>query len=212
MASSPARFTFDLDLGRQREKSRVLTEPALDELLQKARMDGYAEGYAQGEKSVAAVVAQELAAAAVALADRSAAMHAALEDAQRRALSESVELAVTVAGKLAVELISREPTAELEALIAECMASLEGVPHLVIRCHPEMADAIRAAAEAQMASTGFSGRLVVLGDPEIPTGDGRIEWADGGIVRDTAAITATIDRRIDAYLAARRDPSSKEPA
>jgi flagellar assembly protein FliH len=203
MAASPARFTFDLDLGRKREKSRVLSEAAIEELVQQARMDGFAEGFKEGEKSVAAVVAQELAAAAAALADRSAAMNLALDEAKHQAVTDAVELAAGIARKLASQLIAREPVAELEALIAECLSSLEGVPHLVIRCAPDLADAIRAAAEAQMATSGFGGRLVVLGDPEIENGDGRIEWADGGLVRDSAALSAEIDEHIRAYLAAR---------
>jgi flagellar assembly protein FliH len=204
MAATPARFTFDLDLGRKREKSRVMSEAAIEEIVQQARMDGYAEGFKEGERSVASVVAQELAAAAAALADRSAAMNLALDEARHRAVSEAVELAASIGRKLASQLIEREPVAEMEALIAECLVSLEGVPHLVIRCAPDLADAIRETAEAQIATSGFGGRLVVLGDPEIAKGDGRIEWADGGIVRDTTALSAEIDEHIRAYLEARR--------
>ena len=31
---------------------------------------------------------------------------------------------------------------------------------------------------------GFEGRIVVLGEPDIALGDARLEWADGGIVRE----------------------------
>src|SRR5690606_22102844 len=98
--------------------------------------------------------------------------------------------------KLARHLLDREPTAEIEALVTECLASLDAVPHLVIRCHPDLADAIREIATARIATSGFAGRLVVIGEPEIGLGDARLEWADGGIVRDSAALEAEIDRRI----------------
>ena len=52
-------------------------------------------------------------------------------------------------------------------------------------------------------TSGFAGRLIVMGDPEIRLGDGRIEWADGGLVRDIGAISGEIDKRISAYLTAR---------
>ena len=45
-------------------------------------------------------------------------------------------------------------------------------------------------------------RLVVLGEPDIRMGDARIEWSDGGIVRDSAALEAEIDERIAQYIAA----------
>jgi flagellar assembly protein FliH len=54
-----------------------------------------------------------------------------------------------------------------------------------------------------MQISGFAGRLVVLGDPEQKPGDGRIEWVDGGLVRDRAALEAEIDNRIAAFLAAK---------
>ena len=40
---------------------------------------------------------------------------------------------------------------------------------------------------------GFAGRIVVLGEPDIRPGDARIEWADGGIVIDRAALDRSID-------------------
>jgi flagellar assembly protein FliH len=61
-----------------------------------------------------------------------------------------------------------------------------------------------------MTTSGFTGRLVVIGDPEVALGDGKIEWADGGLVRDRAAISAAIDNRIAAYLDARGIGRPKE--
>ena len=83
------------------------------------------------------------------------------------------------------------------------MPSLNGVPHLVIRCHPDLADQIRDIATAQVASSGYQGRLVVMGEPDIRLGDGRIEWVDGGLVRDSAALDAQIQDSIAQYLAAK---------
>ena len=37
---------------------------------------------------------------------------------------------------------------------------------------------------------GFEGRLVTFGEPDIAPGDVRLEWADGGIVRDRSRIEA----------------------
>jgi flagellar assembly protein FliH len=104
--------------------------------------------------------------------------------------------------KLARHLLDREPTAEIEALLAECLASLDAVPHLVIRCNPDLADAVREIATARIATSGFTGRLVVLGEPDITLGDARLEWVDGGIVRDSTELETQIDTRIAQYLAA----------
>ena len=212
--AQPARFTFDLDLGK-RTKPTAPPEPTMPErlvaeLLAQARQEAYAEGLAAGERNAASVAAQTLAAAAGTLATQSAEMAAALDDAAANAQREAVELAASIGRKLALHLLARYPTVELEALIGECMQSLNGVPHLVVRCHPDIADGIRDIATAHMQTSGFAGRLVVMGDPEQRLGDGRLEWVDGGLVRDIGAISKDIDRKISAYLAARSGQSRHE--
>jgi len=205
--SRPARFTFDLDLGKRPRPSAppepTVPERLVAELVAQAREEAYAEGRAAGEKSATAVAAQTLAAAAGTLATQSAEMADALDEASARVRREAVELAASIGRKLALHLLARYPTVELDALIAECMQSLEGVPHLVVRCHPTIADGIRDIATAHMQTSGFTGRLVVMGDPDIRLGDGRLEWVDGGLVRDIGAIAKDIDLKISAYLAAR---------
>ena len=49
---------------------------------------------------------------------------------------------------------------------------------------------------------------MVLAEPEIALGDCRIEWADGGIVRDRAATEAAIGEAVGRYLGARPAPRS----
>jgi flagellar assembly protein FliH len=202
MTATPAKFTFDLDLGRNAEKGSLMTESALSKKLEAARKEGYAAGLVDGEKTAIAKANKQLLAAADQIGNQAAALVAGMDDLGRHATGEAVILAAAIARKLAAAFVEREPTGELSALIADCMSSLNGVPHLVIRCAPELADAVRDIATARMQTSGFSGRLVVLGDPDIPLGDARLEWADGGVVRSSAEINAEIDRRIADYFAA----------
>jgi flagellar assembly protein FliH len=199
-AAPPSRFTFDLDLGRREERTRVMSDGAIADLVRKARLEGFAEGFAQGEGGTAAISAKRISDAAERLADRASGMIHALDEARATTVSEAAELALTIGRRLALHLIARQPAAELEALIEECLSSLEGTPHLVVRCHPELAEAIRATAEGRMAVSGFSGKLVVIADPDLAISDGRIEWADGGVVRDMGRVSAQIDRAIADFL------------
>ena len=203
MSASPAKFTFDLDLRRSEQKDRLLSENAVTAMLADARTAGFAEGFAAGEQGVNAKAAKQLAAAAGALGERVAAMAAALDDTKKSTLAEAVDLAASIAKKLASSLVAQHPTAEIEALIEECLTSIEGVPHLVIRCHTELAESVREIATDRVHTSGFSGRLVVMGDPEIALGDCRLEWVDGGLVRSATALTAEIDSRIATFLASR---------
>lgn len=197
------KFTFDLDLARKPPANKVLPEDEFERLLTAAREEGYREGLEAGRSTVEARSAEALASAAERLADQVIEIITAIEDYESRHLAQAVELAASVGRKLAAHLIARQPQAEMAALIAECMASLEAAPHLVVRCHPDLCDTMKAIAEERMKVSGFSGRLVVLGDPDIRLGDGRLEWADGGLVRDINAISGEINTRISAWLAAR---------
>jgi flagellar assembly protein FliH len=203
VSAAPARFTFDLDLGRREERNALVTETAMAAMLEAAREDGFAAGRAEGERAALAAAARAEAAHAEALAIRVAAFTASVDDLRKQTIAEAVEVALSIARKLAGGLIAREPAAEIETLVAECMATLGGAPHLVIRCEPSLADRVRDIAEARMVTSGFAGRLVVMGDPDIAIGDARIEWADGGVVRDIRAISAGIDDQISQYFAAR---------
>ena len=213
--SRPARFTFDLDLAQGPRPAAApmpvgLPEELVARLVEEARAEGFAEGRKQGEQAASVMAAQAIAAAAAGLASRSAEMAAALDGATQSILADATALAASIGRKLAGNLIARQPTAELEALIEECLASLDKAPHLVIRCHPDLADAVRDIATEHMAHSSFAGRLVVLGDPDQRLGDGRLEWVDGGLVRDVGALSAEIDRNIGDFLAARRGVETKE--
>lgn len=202
MTAAPAKFRFDLDLGHRQERNSVLTESALAAIVTNARAEGYRDGLAEGERSAVVKAAERLAGAAEHLADHAASLNAALDDHRRQTLAEAADLAAAIGKKLASSLVAAHPAAEIEALIAECLVTLDAVPHLVIRCAPELAEAVREIATSRIATSGFTGRLVVLGDPDQATGDARLEWVDGGIARDRAALEAEIDRRVASYVAA----------
>ena len=207
MAAAPARFNFDLDLGQRAEQQPAGAERVTAGMLSEARADAFAAGRAaglvEGEPSATASSAKSIADAATGLSDRVAAMAANIDDNRKAVLADAVQLAATIARKLAGSALAQHPAAEIEALIMDCLASLDGVPHLVIRCHPDLAEAVQGIASDRIRISGFTGRLVVMGEPEQALGDCRLEWVDGGLVRDTTALNAEIDSSIAAFLAAR---------
>jgi flagellar assembly protein FliH len=199
--SARAKFMFDVDFATGGEPARRAITPAVHEAaVAEARATAYREGIAAAvaeAEARAAVALEHIAAGVEALARELTAIEARLE-------AEAVEVAVAVARKLAPELIAREPLAEIAALARGCFAQLVAAPHVVVR----VSDTLHAGAREQLEETarlhGFDGRLVVLGGPEIAPGDCRIDWADGGIVRDRATTDAAIAEAVHRYAAARR--------
>jgi len=199
MGAAPAKYLFDNDFatGGERKPSIALGEHAqkLKEAEASAYSRGVAEAQAETEARTAATL-ERIAAALTALDRGLAAIEARLE-------TEAVEVAVAVASKLAPALLAREPFAEIAALATDCFRHLVASPHVVVRVN----DALHAAAREQldeiMHRQTLDSRLVVLAEPHIAPGDCRIEWADGGIVRDSAATTAAIDEAVARYVSAR---------
>ncbi len=124
--------------------------------------------------------------------------------------TEAVDIAVAVARKLCSELTAREPLAEIIALVADCFSHLVATPHLVVRVHDQLYEAARAQIDRLAAQCGFQGRLVILAEPTIATGDCKIEWADGGVVLERATIDAKINELVGRYMAS-RDQAGERP-
>jgi flagellar assembly protein FliH len=78
----------------------------------------------------------------------------------------------------------------------------------VIHIGAEIYEAAKAKLDEIANARGFEGRLVVMADPAMAAGDCRIEWSDGGVIRDRAATLATIDDLVDRYITARKGATS----
>jgi flagellar assembly protein FliH len=117
---------------------------------------------------------------------------------------EKAATAVEIAQKVAEDLVAAEPLGEIIALVKDCFSHLVATPHLVVRINDALYDSARENIERLAKQSGFEGRLVILAEPEIATGDCRIEWADGGVVLERGAIAAKVDELVGRYIASRR--------
>ena len=202
--AAPAKFLFDTDFAApDKARERAATAAEIAEMVAEAEARAYRAGYeaAQHEAKVesdrrSALALEEIGITIKGIATRISGIEARME-------TEAVEVAVAVARKLCSELVAREPLGEIMALVSDCFAHLVATPHLVVRINDQLYDAARAKIERQAAQSGFEGRLVILAEPGIATGDCRIEWADGGVVLERAAIEAKISELVGRYLASR---------
>jgi flagellar assembly protein FliH len=201
--AAPAKFLFDTDFGTP-DKSRE--RPTQAEMVQKiaaAEAKGYRDGFDAGQREAKAESDRR---AALALEEIKIAMQgiaARFSGIERRMETEAVDVAVAVARKLCSELIAAEPLGEVTGLVVECFSHLVATPHLVVRVNDQLYEAARERIERLAKPSGFQGRLVILAEPDIPTGDCKIEWADGGVVLERAAIEARIDELVGRYMASR---------
>jgi len=202
--AAPAKFLFDTDFAApDKTRERAATAVEIAEKIANAEARAYRAGYEAAQREAkaesdrrSALALEEIGIAIKAIASRFSGIEARME-------TEAVDVAVAVARKLCNELVSREPLGEITALVSDCFSHLVATPHLVVRINDQLYDAARDNIERQAAQGGFEGRLVILAEPGIATGDCRIEWADGGVVLERAAVEAKISELVGRYMASR---------
>jgi len=207
MNATKKKFLFDTDFAGATEGQSAGPAIALAEhskRLAEAEAAGRQQGYAQAQSDAAVESSRRAAEALDRIAAAITVANKALAAIETRLECEAVEVAVAVARKLAPALVAREPFAEISALASDCFRQLITAPHIAVRVN----DALYAVAKEKLGdiarAKSFEGRLVVLAEPDIAIGDCRIEWADGGINRDSAAADMAIGAAVDAYVSARR--------
>ncbi|MBI5128401.1 MAG: flagellar assembly protein FliH [Rhodopseudomonas palustris] len=204
MAAPAQKFLFDNDFGapdKAREKAAAAAE--LAQAVAAAEQRGYQTGFAQAQREIQAEAERRSAEALEQIAQSIQSIAACIGTVETRMETEAVEVALAVARKLCAELVAAEPLAEITALVGECFHQLVSTPHLVVRISDSLYEAARERIELLAKQSGFSGRLVLLADPEIAGGDCKIEWADGGVVLERAAIEAKIGELVGRYMASR---------
>ena len=211
----PAKFLFDTDFSApDKSRERAATPAEIAQQIAAAEARAYREGFDAGwhqasaeSERRAALSLEEIGIAIRAIATRFSGIETRME-------TEAVDVAVAVARKLCSALLSGQPLAEVSALVSQCFSHLVSTPHLVVRINDRLYDAARQRIEQMAKQSGFEGRLVILAEPEIEFGDCRIEWADGGVVLERAAIDAKINELVGRYMASRdqvEEPQRTEP-
>ena len=202
--TAPAKFLFDMDFSApDRSRERPATPSEVAQKVASAEARAYRDGFEAGQREAkaesdrrAALALEEIGIAMKGIAARYASIEVRME-------TEAVDVAIAVARKLCSELITREPLGEVTALVSDCFAQLVSTPHLVVRINESLYEAAHERIDRLAKQSGFAGRLVILAEPEIESGDCRIEWADGGVVLERAAIEAKIDELVGRYVASR---------
>lgn len=201
---APAKFLFDLDFAApEAAKERAATAVEIAQQIAEAEARAYRAGFDAAQREArsesdrrAALALEEIGISIQGIASR----FSQIED---RMETEAVDVALAVARKLCSELMAAEPLTEIMALVSDCFRHLTSTPHIVVRINDALYDSARAQIEQLAKRSGFEGRLVILAEPDIDGGDCRIEWADGGVTLDRAAIEAKINELVGRYMASR---------
>lgn len=202
MVAQP-KFLFDTDFAPAADKRPAMSLSEHEARCAERETAAYQRGVAAAEARIAAHAQQLIAAALGTIGAGIEQLGRNLRTLEMRLENEAIDVAVAVGGKLAPELIAREPFAEIAALAKDCFQHLIAKPHVVIRVNDTVYETAKQQLDEIARSRGFEGRLVVLAEPEIAPGDCKIEWADGGVGRDRQHAATIIGDAVARYVGAR---------
>ncbi|MBX6329248.1 MAG: flagellar assembly protein FliH [Pseudolabrys sp.] len=203
--TAKAKFLFNEDFAAGESPTITIVEH--ERRRADAESQAYRKGFAAGQEQARGEASERIASALAVIAASFDRLERALGAIEARLESEAVEVAVAVASKLASALVAREPLAELAALASESFRHLISTPQVTIWVGADIYDAAKQKLEDIAQTCGFEGRLTIQAEAGMAPGDCRIEWNDGGVIRDPAATRATIDELVARYLAARATPA-----
>ncbi len=194
------KFLFETDF--RSDGRRGVDEAALAA----ARAEGVRSGQEQARRE-----ADEQAGVALSQLVRSCERLLAQQDERLAAIEEqAAHLAVAAARGLAGAALADKPLVQLMAAARECLGHARQAPHLVIHVHESLVETVEGKLAGLARETGFAGRVVVLGEPDIALGDGRIEWADGGLVIDRSQLDDAIETAIRSVFGPASSPGQAE--
>lgn len=180
------------------------------EQMQAAHTDGYTQGQAAGYAAGQAAGAAEaqarqktmLTQALARIAEGVGRLITEREATNLMRQRQPLRLTLAIARKLLPEMARRSAMDEIEGMVKECLRNLIDEPRLMIRVNDILLEDVKARLDGLPEATGFTGKLLVLGDPGLAPGDCRVEWAEGGAERNNARLLEEIERVAQRVLAA----------
>jgi flagellar assembly protein FliH len=209
-----SKFLFDTDFSAADEATRLTPRPdprrysAIE--LDQAKAAPHPEGVAAGRAAAEQEIASRVADACTTLGTRVNELMTADAAQYETQTREAVAAATEITRRLLPSLGKRDAIAEVEALVRECLARLHEEPRLVVRVADELLDPVRQHMDQLTAAAGYTGRVILFADPAIKSGDARVEWADGGAERDSAAIWRDIDSAIQRFVEGGATPAASK--
>jgi len=193
------KFMFDRSfddasiIHRAQERKPVMMKPEqVDALKQESHDEGFAAGKIAGRDEQTA----QLAAVLLNVENNIAVLIDSLASLSREQNAQTRQLVLSIAKKILPDFTARNGLQEIEALLGDTIREMAREPRLVVRVHETQFDAVNERVQAIATQRAYSGKVIVLADAEIANGDCRVEWADGGVERNTQSTWNAVEQTV----------------
>jgi flagellar assembly protein FliH len=209
--ASARKFLFDVSFDQVAAKpappeppppppEEKFTRAELEAAQEAARAEGHSAGLAEANTGATA----RAAAALEILAGGVKSLLGTIDAARAQTQREAIEALRLITAKVLPAAATKGALSEIESFAAKSLIDALDEPRVVLRVASELYEPVRGQLETIAAASGFDGRIVLLADDTLTASDARLEWADGGVERDTARLL----RDADAAMARSCDPAA----
>lgn len=211
VTDKPSPYLFDVSFdadqiaraeAEAKAKEEEPPEPTFTLLqIDEARKQGYDEGVLAGREEASNGIENSIGQTLEHIAQQLPTVLHAQSSANEQMMANAAEIAVTVMRKLMPTLLERHGTAEIDALLADCVSNLIDEPKIRIRVAADLAATVEERLEGLVSASGFDGRFIVEPDETMQPTDCCIDWPGGGIEKRSDEIWTQIDTALARFLA-----------
>jgi len=158
------------------------------EQLEALKKEVHEAGFAAGKKAALEEQTQHI---KITVGRISEAIGSLLEQAEANRKEQEPRLreaVLAIARKVLPDFSQRNGLQEIQAVVAGIIGEMTGEPRLVLRVSDAQFDAVNANLKDITEKQGYTGKVVLMADAQVKADDCRIEWADGGIEHNLAAL------------------------
>ncbi|MEM7619157.1 MAG: hypothetical protein AAF228_01675 [Pseudomonadota bacterium] len=197
------------------EKLQADFSVKLEDEKQKAYQNGFQEGQEKARESLEAEINKAL----QNIISNSEKMTNQFDEKIKDFRTQTINLGVSIAEKLAGELIKREPTNALESFFVETLSFIQTEPKILISVPEELTTETEQRLTRVAEQHNYKGNISILGQADMPHGDWCFEWSQGGVSKDQEKIKQAVTQSIENYLALNENdkkalmpPENEEPS
>lgn len=222
--TTPARkFQFDTDFEQEEERFRVESlrqheqevhheHPAQvfsEEEVRSIREENLQSGLRQGRMEALQEIEQSIAALSSNIVDKVDELLTAELQREKMMYEIAVKTTIGAIKKIWPQILNHLGMELVETTIRQSLDMNAEEARIVIRVHDTMLDAIVKRLPQLQEQEAFAGKVIVIADQNVISGDCKIEWADGGLDRLNRTLSQQVDAALDRILTSFSNPNAQ---
>ena len=214
--SAAEKFMFDLTFDNEVDPSQetetndeniiedqepeIIVPTFSEEEVEIARQQGYEAGKEEGLAATTEILTKQINETLIKI-DEKLIPAFQKQDSMNHEISRAAHsLAISICKKMMPAMAKQNSFGEVEKVIEEVFSKALEVPRITIVVHADMVEAIELRLKELAEEREFKGRIHVKANKATESSDCRVDWANGGIERNTnelwANITSILNRNI----------------